>query len=187
MLPIYITSKNGDFYDEINDKYIKVKDQVLNLEHSLLSISKWEAKYKKCFLDNVKNLTDDEYLYYIQCMTINQNVDPDVYYLLSKEQMDKINHYINDPQSAVYFYNELPEEGKGKNKNSNMTSERIYSMMVLLNIPSEYQKWHLNRLINVIKFCQEANQPPKKVSKKDIMRRNEQENARRRAMWKSKG
>ena len=169
-------------WDEVKQEFISTKEQTLKLEHSLVSLSKWESKWCQPFLSK-KDKTVEQTIDYIKCMTLTQNVDPNVYNLLTKDNILKINEYISAPMTATTFH----QENRGGGNGELITSELIYYWMVSLNIPFECQKWHLNRLLTLIKVCSIKNQPPKKMSKKDIMSRNAALNAARRKQLNSKG
>ena len=158
------------------------KAQTLQLEHSLISISKWESKWNKAFLSKNEK-TYEETVDYIKCMTITQNVDPSVYLRLTNENIEQINQYIDAPMTATYFM----EDDDKKPSRETITAELIYYWMIALNIPFECQKWHLNRLLTLVKVCNIKNAPPKKRSKGDIMRRNAKLNAARRAKHHTRG
>lgn len=180
MLQIIIPA--GEQWDEINQVFINTKEQTLQLEHSLVSLSKWESKWCKAFLTKNEK-TDEETIDYIKCMTITQNVDPNVYNCLTKENVEQIKKYIEAPMTATYF----SEEHGGKSSREQVTSELIYYWMIALNIPMECQKWHLNRLLTLIRVCNIKNQPPKKMSKRAIMSRNAALNAARRKQLNTRG
>lgn len=178
-----ITIKAAEMFDSASNKFlVNAKDQTLTLEHSLVSISKWESKWHKPFLSDTSK-TLEESIDYIKCMTITQNVDPIIYRFLSKDNFEKINAYIEDPMTASW----VNEAGGKKGKSETITSELIYYWMIALNIPVEFQKWHLNRLLMLIKICNAKNQPPKKMSKSEIMKRNRSLNAARRKASGSSG
>ena len=170
MLQIVIPGQ--EFWDEQKQEFINTKEQVLQLEHSLISLSKWESKWCKVFLSKQEK-TQEETIDYIKCMTITPNVDPEVY----------IEDYIAAPMTATYF----SSDNAGKSSREQVTSELIYYWMIALNIPFECQKWHLNRLLTLIKVCNIKNQPPKKMSKREIMSRNAALNAARRQQLNTKG
>ena len=173
---LQITIPPVEKWDELRNEFVQTKGQTLQLEHSLVSLSKWESKWKKIFLSNQEK-TYEETLDYVKCMTLTQNVDPDVYNNLTKENIDAINAYIDDKMTATYF----PNEKRGaKSSNELVSSELIYYWMIALNIPFECQKWHLNRLLTLIKVCNIKNQPPKKMSKRDTLRNYAAINAARR-------
>lgn len=179
---LQITIPAGEQWDEINQVFINTKEQTLQLEHSLVSLSKWESKWCKAFLTKNEK-TDEETMDYIKCMTITQNVDPNVYNCLTKENVEQIKKYIEAPMTATYF----SEEHSGKSSREQVTSELIYYWMIALNIPMECQKWHLNRLLTLIRVCNIKNQPPKKMSKRAIMSRNAALNAARRKQLNTRG
>lgn len=177
-----ITDPVESFNNVTNEFEIVINSVTLLLEHSLISISKWEAKYHKAFLSNSSKLTNEEFLDYIRFMSLN-NVDDRIYENLSSRNLRQIMDYIDDSQSATTFSRES-ERGVSREI---ITSELIYYWMIHLNIPSEYQKWHLNRLLTLIKICNIKGQPEKKMSQRDIMNQNRQLNALRRAKSNSKG
>ena len=169
-------------WDEEKQEFVEPKTTTLTLEHSLISLSKWESKWCKPFLDKTEK-TYEETIDYIKCMTTTQNVDPDVYNHLTQENVRQINDYIAAPMTATTFHNEK----RGRNNNEIVTSELVYYWMVALQIPFECQKWHLNRLLTLIKVCNIKNQPPEKMGKGALMRRNAELNAARRKQLNSKG
>lgn len=174
--------RETEFYNEATGEFIPVKAVTLQLEHSLISISKWESKWEKPFLSS-ENHTHEQIIDYIRCMTVNQNVDPNVYLSIGNAEVRKVTEYINAKQSATWFY----EEKKPTGKREVITSELIYYWMVAFNIPFECQKWHLNRLLTLVRICSIKNQPPKKRSKREILQRNAALNAKRRAQYNTTG
>lgn len=179
---LQITIQPSELWDEEKQEFINIKGQVLQLEHSLVSVSKWEAKWCKTFLSREEK-TYDETIDYIKCMTITQNVNPDTYKAITKDNMDQINAYISAPMTATWFSN----ENSGGASRERITSELIYYWMIALNIPFECQKWHLNRLLTLIRVCNIKNKPPKKMSKSEIMNRNASLNAARRKQFNTSG
>lgn len=162
-------------WDEKKEEFVYTKEQKLELEHSLISLSKWESKWCKPFLTR-ENKTVDETLDYIRCMTITQNVKPEVYSLITNENIKDVNQYIDSPMTATKFFS---EEKKGTINREQVTSELIYYWMISLGIPFECQKWHLNRLLTLIRVCNIKNSPKKKMSTREIMSRNAALNAAR--------
>ena len=179
---LQITIPGIELWDESREIFTQTKEQTLQLEHSLVSLSKWESKWGKAFLSKQEK-TYEETIDYIKCMTITQNVDPNVYNHLSKSIIDKITEYIEAPMTATYF----SKEQSSGNSREQVTSELIYYWMIVLNIPFECQKWHLNRLLTLIRVCNIKNQPPKKMSKRAIMSRNAALNAARRKQLNTRG
>ena len=177
-----ITVPAAEFWDEIHEEFVYKKEQTLQLEHSLVSLSKWESKWNKAFLGKQEK-TDEEILDYVRCMTLTQNVDPEVYTRLSAENYAAINAYIEAPMTATC----LIEDKQARGHKETVTSELIYYWMIALNIPFECEKWHLNRLLTLIKVCNIKNSPKKKMSKKDIMARNRAINEANRRKYHSKG
>lgn len=171
-----------EYWDEKKEMFVSEKEQVLQLEHSLISLSKWESKWCKSFL-STKELSREENMDYIRCMTITKNVSPDTYKRLTNQHIDQINEYIKAPMTATTF-----REGRGaKGRKRIITAELIYYWMVAFNIPVEFQKWHLNRLLTLIRVCEIENSPKKKQSANDILRENAALNAARKAQLKTKG
>ena len=177
-----ITIPAIELWDEEKQEFINKKEQTLQLEHSLVSLSKWESKWCKSFL-YTKNKTFEETLDYIKCMTITQNVSDDVYTRLTNQNIEDINNYIAAPMTATVFYDNKNQGGK----NETVTAELIYYWMISLNIPFECQKWHLNKLITLIRVCNVKNTPPKKMSKRELMSRNASLNAARRKQLNTRG
>lgn len=179
MLTIKIPS--GEIYNEVNNEFIPVKEHVIRLEHSLVSLSKWEEKWHKPFLTD-KEKTREEIIDYIRCMTITQNVDPNAYMLLTRNNIRDIEAYISDPRTATTI-----KEKECTRKEKIITNEIIYYWMISFNIPVEFEKWHLNKLLTLIRVCSIKNQPPKKMSRNEILSRNAAINAARRKRLNSKG
>jgi len=179
---LQITIPAVELWDERKQEFVTTKEQTLSLEHSLVSLSKWESRWCKPFLTKQEK-TFEETLDYIKFMTITQNVDPEIYRYLTNENINEINRYIEAPMTATYF----SDEKNSKTNREQITAELIYYWMIALNIPFECQKWHLNRLLTLIKVCNIKNQPPKKRSKKEIMSRNAALNAARRKQLNTKG
>lgn len=177
-----ITIPATELWDEVNQEFISTKAQTLQLEHSLVSLSKWESKWCKPFFSK-KEKTSEETIDYIKCMVLNKGVSSDIYRCLSANNIEEINAYIEAPMTATWFNND-----KSGSKNGELiTSELIYYWMIALNIPFECQKWHLNRLLTLIKVCSIKNQPAKKMSRREIMSRNAVLNAARRKQLGTNG
>ena len=181
MLQITVPAVEG--WDEENERFVILhKEQTLQLEHSLISLSKWESKWCKPYLSKIEK-TDEEILDYIKCMTLTQNVSPDVYNRLDKDNVEKIEKYIKAPMTATTF----SDDKSSKHNREIITAEIIYHWMIALNIPVEFQKWHLNRLITLIRVCNIKNSPPKKRSRREIMSQNAALNAARKKQLNTRG
>lgn len=177
-----ITIPESEQYDPVRNEFFTIKKQNLVLEHSLLSISKWESKWHKPYLSK-DNKTEEELLDYIRCMTISQGVDPKVYYILTPKDLKEIFDYIGDPMTATTI-----AKHKSSVSREIITSEIIYYWMVTLNIPFDpCQKWHLNRLLTFIEVVSIKNQPAKKMSKRELAQRNSSLNAARRSKYGTRG
>lgn len=179
MLTITIPAR--EMFDDKTQRFLTTKKQTLQLEHSLVSLSKWESKWNKPFLSKDEKTTE-ETLDYVRCMTITQNVDPTVYNSLTNSNIEAIHKYINEPMTATTFNNTQNKGGR-----EIITSELIYYWMISFNIPMECQKWHLNRLLTLIRVCNVKNAPSKKMSKRDIASQYASLNAARRNKLNTKG
>lgn len=168
-----------ELYDEILNEFTIVKEQKLLLEHSLVSISKWESKWHKPFFDR-KEKTLEETIDYIRCMSINA-VDQNVYKCITPSVIRQVNKYIDDPMTATTI------KSVKKSNNEVVTAEIIYYWMVALNIPFECQKWHLNRLLTLINVCSIKSRPAKKMNPREVMSRNASLNAARRKALHTRG
>jgi hypothetical protein len=167
--------KGVEVYDEKTQTFSNTDDVTIQLEHSLISISKWESKWEKPFLANKEKRTSVEILDYIRCMTIGK-VSDDVYNRLDQENIHTITQYMDRPMTATTV-----TEKDNKGKAETLTSELLYFYMISFNIPFECEKWPLNRLITLIRVCSVKNQKPEKMSKQDAIARHRQINKARRA------
>lgn len=179
MLTIKI--KKFELFDEDRQEFISFEPCDITLEHSLISISKWESKWNKSFLSS-KDKSKEEIIDYIRCMTINKNIPDNVFLGLSNDNFREINEYISAPMTATWF-----NEANEKKSREIITSELIYYWMISFNIPLECQKWHINRLLTLIRVCAIKNSPDKKMSRKDILNQNKLLNAKRKAALRTKG
>lgn len=177
-----ITIPAYELFNEETQEFINGEERVIHLEHSLISISKWESKWHKPFLSDAPK-TPEEQNDYINCMTVTKGVPETAYLNLEPKQYAEINNYISDPMTATTIH----ERGGGKKGSEIMTSELIYYYMIALNIPLECEKWHLNRLMMLIKVCSLKNQPEKKRSLNETVQSNAALNAARRKQLNSRG
>ena len=176
-----VTIPAAEFFDSEKNEFIYVKEQTLVMEHSLISISKWESKWHIPFINGTKQKTAEQILDYIKFMTLTQNVDPNVFLVMPDDVIKKISDYIEDPMTATTFKKNPPV-----NPHQIVTSEVVYYQMIALGIPMEFQKWHFNRLQTLIRVVQEKSNG-KQMSKGEIYKMNSQLNAARRAKFKTKG
>lgn len=174
-----------ELYDEVNERFVNNPVYTLKLEHSLLSISKWESKWKVAFLDRekAKTRTMEMSIDYIRCMTINKQVDERAYSLIGVAEINRVNEYIDDQMTATWF----AKQKQGPPSRKIITSEVIYYWMISNNIPFECEKWHLNRLLTLIRVCEAEQAPHKKMSQRDLAARNHSLNKARRAKHGSRG
>lgn len=190
MLTINVPKQHHEYYSESDNTFYNLdlkRDVTLELEHSLISLRKWEAKTHKSFL-KTENKTPEEILEYIKCMTVNKirEEDQNVYLLLTNDDLKKIKEYIDDPMTATWFSKD--KKSSFMSSREAITAEVIYYWMIALNIPIEFERWHLNRLITLIKVVSIKSNPKKqKVNKRDAARERAAINAKRRAQYNSKG
>ena len=165
-----------ELFDEVLQVFVNAEEFVLELEHSLVSLSKWESKFEKPFLGSEEK-TDEEVFAYIEAMILTEEYPSDVLTRLTKENIQQINEYIESKMTATWFN----DKQKPKKSNEVITAELIYYWMITFNIPIEFQHWHLNRLFTLIKIFSVKNAPKEKLSKRDLLARNRELNERRKA------
>lgn len=180
MLRIQIPKQ--DLFNEETSEFIVINSQAIQLEHSLVSLSKWESTWCKPFLGK-EDKTDEETIDYIRCMTVTPNVKPEAYQSFTSEIFKQIEVYINAPMTATWF----SDKKKGPIARETVTAELIYYWMISLNIPFDCQKWHLNRLLTLIRVCNIKNQPEKKQGRKEMLSNRASLNAARRAKYGTRG
>jgi hypothetical protein len=180
-----ITIPEQELWAEDVEEFITIKETKLQLEHSLISLSKWESKYHKPFLDKKHQMTRKEFSDYVACMSLTKGVDPIVFEYLPNSAIKSIMEYIEDPMTATTF-GKNAKKGMPKAQNKVITSEVIYYWMCTLNVPVQFEKWHLSRLLTLIRVINEENSPTK-MNKKDIYSQNKSLNAMRRAKHHSRG
>lgn len=177
-----LTISDTEYFNEETSTFVPVKGRTIKLEHSLVSLSKWESKWCKPFIGRDQK-SDEELSDYIRCMIINRDVPDNVIHALTSEQLKQINDYIDHKMTATTFAN-FHEK---KHSSEIITAELIYYWMVSFNIPFECRKWHLNRLLTLIRVCSVKNTPPKKIPKNKILSRNAALNAARKKRLNTSG
>lgn len=170
-----------ELFNDVTQEFIVEGERIIKLEHSLLSISEWESRWNKPFLSNAPK-TNEEILDYVKCMTITEEVPDTAYLYISKEQFKMINDYISAPMTATTI-----TEPPGKKSREVVTSEVLYYYMISCNIPFECEKWHLNRLLTLIRVCSVKNQPAKKKPMAEVMKSNAALNSARKKQLNTKG
>lgn len=182
MISIHIPK--NELFNERTETFLNIPETTLTMEHSLISIRKWEGVWKIPFLSSEK--TPEQLIDYLKIMTLTKNVDPSVYYAIPEVEMRRVVEYIKDKKTAMTINNSLI--GAQKRSGELVTAETIYWWMITLGIPWEFEKWHLEQLLALIQFISIKNDPKKKkMSEKDVIRRNAEINARNRAKYGIKG
>ncbi len=171
-----------EMFDETKQEFVTEGDITLELEHSLVSLSKWESKHEKPFLGQTEKSTE-EVLDYIRVMTLTPNIAPEVYLNLSEANIKAINSYIDARMTATWF-SDPPGAPASRDV---ITAELIYYWMITFQIPFECENWHLNRLFTLIRVCNLKQAKPKKLSRAEMAARNRELNAQRRAQLGTKG
>lgn len=177
-----LTIRFPEMWDEINEEFRYRAPVELQLEHSLVSVAKWESKWHKPFLGS-GDRTAEETLDYIRCMTITKNVDPSVYDYMDQTFIQRVSEYIDDPMTATWFTNRRT----GPPSSEQVTAELIYYWMIAFEIPFECQKWHLNRLLTLIRVCEAKTAKSEKMSRNDVLRQQNALNAARRKKYNTRG
>lgn len=172
-----------ELYDEKTEQFVNSEEFTLELEHSLASLSKWESREEKPFLGKEQK-TPEETFSYLRDMVVTPHVPEEVFECLTPENMEAINEYINAKMTATWF-SDLGGQRRGAPEI--ITSELLYYMLVTYRIPFETQHWHLNRLITLIRVCNEKNKPSKKMPRQTAMQRQRDINAARRAKHGTRG
>lgn len=181
MLDILIPKQ--ELFDNRSGKFINIDKKIeLQLEHSLISLSKWESKWKKPYLTE-ETKTYLESIDYIRSMTISKGINPDYYFALTAKDLDIINQYINDTMTATT----ITKIEQSTKKKETLTSELIYYYMIQFQIPFECEKWHLNRLLTLIELCSTKGMPEKKMAMKDVYARNKAINEANRKKFNTRG
>lgn len=194
-MPITITVPKTELFDDVEQKFINVKETTLTLEHSLVSLHKWEQKWKKPFLKEgtLRETGPEGILDYIRCMVIGRVEDENVFKALSEENVKAITEYLNDPMTATWFAEDKDPQKQRRRKKEVLTAEVIYWEMIALQIPMECKKWHLNSLLTLIRVVgikndeQYKDSQGKSKGKKPNLKSRAALNAQRRAALHTKG
>lgn len=177
-----ITTPRTELFDEKLNRFIYIESETLTLEHSLIAVSKWEAKWCVPFFGN-KDRTSEQTLDYIRCMCMSKVKDDRIFDFMPKDTLAEIVEYIESKQTATWF----SDKGNKRRGREIITSELVYYWMILYNIPFECQKWHINRLLTLIRICSEKQKPAKKMSAAEMMRQQNDLNAARCAALHTSG
>lgn len=180
MLTIHIPET--ELFDDNTQKFVYVEGVTITLEHSLVSLSKWEQTWEKPFLGKDPK-TNEEFLDYVRCMTVSPDVPKSVYFAITQTDMNRIGDYINAKMTATWF-----AETPNRRQSEVVTNEIIYYWLVALEIPFEVQHWHLNRLLTLVRVANIKNDPKKKMMpKRDVAAQQRALNAQRKQQLGTKG
>lgn len=180
-----VTIPEIEMFSNATNEFTTIPGGEVTLEHSLLSVSKWEAKHHKYFLNN-RELNNSEIIDYIRCMTVKGNVDDRLYNHIPMDIITEIMDYMNDSMTATWFGSNNQGRPGHRLGGKVLTSELLYYYMIAYNIPISCEKWHINRLLTLIQVCQ-AEQNPKKLTGKALAERNSKLNEERRKKFHSNG
>lgn len=184
-----ITIPGALFFNEEDNSFIQTKEVTIDIEHSLHALSKWECKWHSAFFGNDKK-TNEQILDYVRCMTLTEGVDPNVYRFIPANILEEIGKYMEDSMTSIDWNAQQKRKSTktyGKPHQETVTSELIYFWMIDCGIPPEYEYWHLNKLLSLIKMCYLKRTPPKKMSKNELLSRNASLNAARRKALNTTG
>ncbi len=187
MLEITIPEQHYEFFDESKEEFlppVDVKETKIQIEHSLISLKKWEQKWHKPFLSEDEK-TYEEIIDYVRCMTLNHGIDPNVYNYIPKNVIEDIIEYIKEPMTATWFKDDLSSSTRSSREA--ITAEIIYYWMIALSIPIEFEKWHLNQLFTLIKVVNIKNGKQTKMDPRTAAKERAALNKIRREKYKSKG
>jgi hypothetical protein len=170
-------------FDEKSQEFTTQGGTILELEHSLVSLSKWESIYEKPFLGKDPK-TAEEVFAYVKCMTLTPEVPKEIFQQLSDEDFKAVHEYIDAKMTATWFSD---PPGAPKTSREVVTAELIYYWMTVFNIPFECEHWHLNRLFTLIRICNIKAAKPKKMSRTETAARQRELNAQRKAQLGTRG
>ena len=180
MLKIIIPE--SEHFDQSTSEFILLPEVKIDMEHSLVSLSKWESEFEKPFLSK-DDKTPDETTGYLRAMALSPDIPVEVFRRIPPEVITQINDYIGAKMSATWF-TEVPGAPKSREI---ITAEIIYYWMTALNIPFECEMWNLNRLFTLIKVTNQKNAPPKTMGKGEQLAQQRRLNAERMAANKTAG
>jgi len=173
-------------YDDENEKFVITNAVKLQLEHSLVSVSKWESKFKRAFLSD-QPMTEEEVLYLLTSMCLTPNTPPGIFYKVPESQLELVREYLDDKQTATFF-TDRGNAPRPPGRPQIVTSELIYYWMISYRIPIEAENWNFNRLITLIRIFDEKSQSAnRKMTPKEVAAHQRQLNQQRRAASGSKG
>ena len=187
MLSLIVTGK--ETWDPVREEFVDEDITEFKMEHSLVAISKWEAKYHKSFM-NTPEKTSEEMIGYFRFMMVNKNINEEAFkkVITTERYLKQIKDYMEDPMTATTFSRQDQRRARMNQGGEYITSETIYYWMVTLNIPFDpCEKWHITRLLTLIQFCNLKNSPPKKMSRSEIYAQNKALNEARKAKYHTKG
>lgn len=183
---IQLEIEGSEFFNETKQEFYYTNPCVVMLEHSLLSVAKWESKWKKPFLSSRKDdvLTNAALYDYFRCMEVEPCIESMWPVSLSPSQYQKLLKYIDEEQTATKFYSYKKDKTLSR---QTITSELIYYWMASLNIPFECERWHLSRLLTLIHIASVKGQTGKKMTQKETMQMYAELNEKRKRQYNTRG
>lgn len=188
-LDLKIKFPKTEYFDENSQRFITLEPIELRFEHSLYAISKWESVIKKPFFPSNKGdtMTNEELLFYIQCMIMDESFEPkELLYRLDEETITKLKDYISDNMTATWFNDSRKVNIVGKPHKEAVTSEMIYYYMFSLGIPIYCEHWPITRLTTLIRIFAVKNDNKPMSRREEAVSRTELNRLRREALH-SKG
>jgi hypothetical protein len=177
-MPLQIIIPKQECFNNKTQEFFTFPETKISIEHSLISISRWETKYHKPFLEKMTKKTPEEIIDYIKFMSISKPITDEMISLMTKKDFAEIQEYMSNPSTATTF----PNDEKNHNTTGEyISSELIYYWMTVYQIPFECEKWHINRLLTLIKICNRKNQPAKKMNGRELRNKFRATNKARRA------
>lgn len=187
---MFVINLGDELFDEETNTFLHPVGKKLHLEHSLLSISKWEAEWEIPFLNTDK--TSEQSLSYIKCCVLDDDFDELLLNTLSDKNILDFNAYLSKGMTAkkiIDLRSSLSQKRKSRRPASQkaLTSEDIYYSMIQFHVWKECEEWPLQRLLSLLQLCSLKSNSTGEMSKSDQAKFYREENARRKAKYHTNG